>query len=55
MLRFKQHIFTIKYTDDEVCQADFLDRADSALKAVRPFVDYMSEVLTTNSDGESLV
>ena len=55
LLRFKQHIFTIKYTDDEVCQADFLDRADSALKAVRPFVDYMSEVLTTNSDGESLV
>jgi uncharacterized protein (TIGR02453 family) len=55
LLRFKQHIFTIKYTDDEVYQADFLDRADSALKAVRPFVDYMSEVLTTNSDGESLV
>ena len=55
LLRFKQHIFTIKYTDDEVYQADFLDRADSALKAVRPFVDYMSEVLTTNSDGESLI
>ena len=55
LLRFKQHIFTIKYTDDEVYQADFLDRADSALKAVRPFVDYMSEVLTTNSDGESLM
>ena len=55
LLRFKQHIFTIKYTDDEVCQADFLDRADSALQAVRPFVDYMSEVLTTNADGESLV
>jgi uncharacterized protein (TIGR02453 family) len=55
LLRFKQHIFTINYTDDEVCQADFLDRADSSLQAVRPFVDYMSEVLTTNADGESLV
>ena len=55
LLRFKQHIFTIKYTDYEVCQADFLGRADSALQAVRPFVDYMSEVLTTNADGESLV
>ena len=55
LLRFKQHIFTIKYTDDEVCQTDFLDRTNSALQAVRPFVDYMSELLTTNADGESLV
>ena len=55
LLRFKQHIFTIDYTDKEVCQPDFIDRADKALQAVRPFVDYMSDVLTTNADGESLV
>ena len=55
LLRFKQHIFTINYSDKEICQPDFVDRADSALQAVRPFVDYMSEVLTTNADGESLV
>ena len=55
LLRFKQHIFTINYSDKEICQPDFLNRADSALQAVRPFVDYMSEVLTTNADGESLV
>ena len=55
LLRFKQHIFTIDYTDKEIYQPDFIDRADSALQAVRPFVDYMSEVLTTNADGESLI
>jgi uncharacterized protein (TIGR02453 family) len=55
LLRFKQHIFTINYSDSEICQPDFIDRADSVLQAVRPFVDYMSEVLTTNADGESLV
>ena len=55
LLRFKQHIFTINYSDKEICQPDFVDRANSALQAVRPFVDYMSEVLTTNADGESLV
>ncbi len=55
LLRFKQHIFTINYSDKEICQPDFLDRANKALQAVRPFVDYMSEVLTTNADGESLV
>ena len=55
LLRFKQHIFTINYSDKEIFQPDFVDRANKALQAVRPFVDYMSEVLTTNADGESLV
>ena len=55
LLRFKQHIFMIRYTEVEVAAADFMDRLDAALKAVRPFVDYMSVVLTTNADGESLV
>lgn len=52
LLRFKQHIFMIHYKDAEVVAADFMDRLDAALQAVRPFVDYMSAVLTTNSDGE---
>lgn len=55
LLRFKQHIFTINYTDKEICQPDFINHADKALEAVLPFVDYMSEVLTTNADGESLI
>ena len=55
LLRYKQHIFTINYSDKEICQPDFVDRANKALQTVRPFVDYMSEVLTTNADGESLV
>jgi uncharacterized protein (TIGR02453 family) len=55
LLRFKQHIFTIRYTAEEVVAPDFLARIDGALQAVRPFVDYMSAVLTTNADGESLI
>ena len=55
LLRHKQHIFMVRYTEKDVAAADFLDRLDTALKAVRPFVDYMSAVLTTNADGESLV
>ena len=31
------------------------EAVENALKAVRPFVDYMSAVLTTNADGERLV
>lgn len=55
LLRFKQHIFMIRYKEKEVTAADFIDRLDAALQDVRPFVDYMSAVLTTNADGESLV
>ena len=55
LLRHKQHIFMVRYTQEDVAAADFLDRLDTALQAVRPFVDYMSAVLTTNADGESLV
>ena len=55
LLRHKQHIFMVRYTEEDVAAADFLDRLDTALQAVRPFVDYMSAVLTTNADGEPLV
>jgi uncharacterized protein (TIGR02453 family) len=55
LLRFKQHIFMVRYTNEDVVAEDFIDRLDEALKAVRPFVDYMSDVLTTNANGESLI
>ena len=55
LLRHKQHIFMVRYTEEDVAAEDFLDRLDTALQAVRPFVDYMSAVLTTNADGEPLV
>ena len=55
LLCFKQHIFMIRYTEKEATAPDFMDRLDAALQAVRPFVDFMSAVLTTNADGESLV
>ncbi|MAW16481.1 MAG: TIGR02453 family protein [Candidatus Pelagibacter sp. TMED273] len=55
LLRLKQHIFMIRYTEEEVTAKDFMNRLDAAIQAVRPFVDYMSAVLTTNANGESLV
>ena len=55
LLRYKQHIFMLRYTEEDVAAANFLDRLDTALQAVRPFVDYMSALLSTNADGESFV
>jgi len=38
-----------------VCEIDFIDRVEEAIKKVQPFVNYMSEVLTTDENGESIL
>jgi uncharacterized protein (TIGR02453 family) len=55
LIRHKQFIFTKKFTDKEVCSKDFLNRVDDSFKAIRPYFDLMSSVLTTNLNGESLI
>lgn len=55
LIKKKQYIFTKKYTDKEVLEVGFLDEVDHAFKAVRPFFDYMSDVLTTDLNGVSLI
>lgn len=55
LIRKKMYIFTQKFTDKEVSSQDFLDTVDESFKAIRPFFDYMSDVLTTNLNGESLI
>jgi uncharacterized protein (TIGR02453 family) len=55
LLRYKQLIFSISFTNKEVASSDFMDTVQYALQSARPFVDYMSEVLTTDLNGESLL
>ncbi|WP_299113396.1 DUF2461 domain-containing protein [uncultured Winogradskyella sp.] len=55
LIRRKQYIFTKKYTDKEVLAEGFLDDVNEAFKQIRPYFDYMSDVLTTNLNGESLL
>jgi uncharacterized protein (TIGR02453 family) len=55
LIKKKQYIFTIKYTDKEVISEDFLKEVDNYFKAIRPYFDYMSDVLTTDLNGESLL
>jgi uncharacterized protein (TIGR02453 family) len=54
LLRFKQFWFERTFTDKEVLGHDFLLTVNNHYKAIRPFFNYMSEVLTTNVNGESL-
>jgi uncharacterized protein (TIGR02453 family) len=55
LIKKKQYIFTKKYTDKEVLEASFLAEVNSSFKAIRPFFDYMSDVLTTDLNGVSLI
>ncbi|WDO14362.1 DUF2461 domain-containing protein [Flavobacterium sp. WW92] len=54
LLRYKQFLLVKRFTDDEVLSPSFLKEADQTFKNMHPFFDYMSEVLTTDANGEPL-
>jgi hypothetical protein len=47
--------FFKSFSDEEVCQAGFKEEVIQTFKTIRPFFDYMSEVLTTDLNGESII
>lgn len=51
LLRYKQFLLIKTFTDEEVLSEYFLRDANQAFKNMRPFLDYMSEVLTTDVNG----
>lgn len=54
LIKKKQFVVMRKFTDDEVLADNFQKEIILTFLAMRPFFDYMSEVLTTNLNGESL-
>jgi hypothetical protein len=50
-LRYKQFLLIRKFTDKEVLGDLFLKEAGQTFKNMRPFFDYMSEILTTDTNG----
>jgi len=55
LIRRKQFIFSRTFTDEDVHHKDFLEEVDHAFAIARPYFNYMSEVLTTNLNGESIL
>ncbi|NNL79051.1 MAG: DUF2461 domain-containing protein [Flavobacteriaceae bacterium] len=55
LIKKKQFIFTKPYTDKEVTSAGFLKDVDKSFTVIRPYFDYMSDVLTTDLNGVSLI
>lgn len=54
LLRYKQFLLIRKFSDEEVLRPDFVKVANETFQAMRPFFDYMSDVLTTDINGESI-
>lgn len=54
LLRFKQHILKHDFTDEEVLSEDFAKKVSDVFKAMRPFFDLMSYILTTDENGVPL-
>ena len=55
LLRKKGFIAVQKFSDNEVLSTDFLEQINTSFKAMRPFFDLFSDVLTTNLNGESIL
>lgn len=55
LLRLKQFRVRRTFTDEEIQDPKFLKEVVKTYKAMHPFFNYMSEVLTTDSNGISLV
>ena len=55
LIRKKQFIFTKTYLDKEVLSDGFDKEVIKNFKVIRPYFDYMSSVLTTNLNGESIL
>jgi len=55
LLRYKQFLVSRQFTDKEVASKDFIHKVDESFKAIRPFFDFMSDVLTTDLNGVSLI
>ena len=55
IIKKKQYIFTKNYTDAAVLDSSFLNDIDNSFKIIRPYFDYMSDILTTDLNGVSLI
>lgn len=55
LIRKKQYIFTKNYSDEQVLSSNFFDEVNTSFKAIKPYFNYMSDVLTTNLNGEKII
>jgi len=54
LLRYKQFLVSREIPDKVLLSPKGLEEVVSSFRAMRPFFDYMSDILTTNTNGEPL-
>jgi uncharacterized protein (TIGR02453 family) len=54
LLRYKQFLLVHHFSDEEVLKTDFVASCNQIFKNMRPFFDYMTEILTTDINGIEL-
>ena len=55
LIKLKSYVVSHHFSDDEVFSYDFSEKVVHHFRLCRPYLDYMTEVLTTNLNGESLL
>ena len=55
LLRRKNFTFVHPLSDEEIHSRDFVENAVKAFENARPSLDLMSNILTTDSNGESII
>ena len=55
LIKKKQFIFIKKLKEKDILDEKFQKELVNYFESIRPFFDYMSEVLTTNLDGEVII
>lgn len=55
LIRHKQFIVKHAFTNEEVLSENFHILVSNTFKKMRPYLDYMSEILTTDLNGESVI
>ena len=51
LLRYKQFLLGRNFSDQEITSKDFVKKMVETFRHMRPFFDYMSDVLTTDANG----
>lgn len=55
LIRKKRFIFVRRFPDTAVVKPGFIQEVNRSFKAIRPYFDLMSEILTTDLNGESVL
>ncbi len=55
LIKKKGFVAVRRFTDKEVMSKNFLNEIDASFKTLRPYFNLMSDILTTNLNGESIL